>query len=67
MQTEDSEIDLSRAMLFCNAKCKELLNIKVIDKNIESPDFTEISKMLKEKKFVPTKMKQSDIDNDYSP
>ena len=54
-------------MLFCNAKCQEILDIKVIDKNIKPLELTEMGQKLKEKRFVLTKMKQSDIDNDYSP
>ena len=62
-EDEGIELDLSKALQFCNKKCKELFQLTVSCDPFKKIKTTEI---LNEKKFVLTKLKQSDIDTNYS-
>ena len=60
------ELDLSKALQFCNKKCKELFQLTVSCDPIQKLDLARTAEILSEKKFVLTKLTQSDIDTNYS-
>ena len=65
-EDEGIGIDLSKALQFCNEKCKELFQLTVSCDPIQKLDLSRNAEILNEKKFFLTKLSQSDIDTNYS-